>query len=260
MAKESNSSKVFASTRQGRRLIYAGKNALKALQSPEYQKLATKNPTMPKITSLQEAGEAMRLLPIHVLALRVDLLEKEKPKKGSTAKPSRKLQINKQQEINEEHSYVWFYEYIPLTTKLAGFGLLALVLSVIMYPLWPPKMRIGVYYLSWGALGLIGLLLVIAVIRLILFGITMFATPPGLWLYPNLFEDVGFFDSFRPLWGWHETTEDKKAAKIAKRDAKAAKAEKKTSAASSGVSTPKSGGASVAARSAYIEEVEDDDD
>lgn len=35
---------------------------------------------------------------------------------------------------------------------------------------------------------------------------TVFTVPPGLWLYPNLFEDVGFFDSFRPVWGWQEVS------------------------------------------------------
>jgi translocation protein SEC62 len=53
-------------------------------------------------------------------------------------------------------------------------------------------------------LGLIGLFFAMSIFRLILFAITMFAVPPGLWLYPNLFEDVGFFDSFRPVWGWQE--------------------------------------------------------
>lgn len=238
---------------------------MKALQSDAYQKLQTKNPTLPKITTIQEAGEAMRLLPIHLLALRVDLQEKEKAKKGTQAKPSRKLQINRQQEISPEHSYVWFYEYIPLTTKLAGFGLLALVLSGVMYPLWPPTMRIGVYYISWVALGLVGLLMVIAVIRLILYVITMFAAPPGLWLYPNLFEDVGFFDSFRPLWAWHETADDKKAAKVAKKEARMAKEQEKKGSAtivpsgsSTGVSTGKS--TEVTPRSAYIEDIDEDDD
>ena len=48
----------------GKRVEYfKGKNALKLLQSPAYQKLAAKSSHMPKITSLQEAGEAMRLLP-----------------------------------------------------------------------------------------------------------------------------------------------------------------------------------------------------
>lgn len=35
-----------------------------------------------------------------------------------------------------------------------------------------------------------------------LFVVTVFAVPPGLWLFPNLFEDVGVIDSFKPLWGW----------------------------------------------------------
>lgn len=211
----------------------------------------------------------MRLLPIHLLALRVDLQEKEKAKKGSQAKPARKVQINRQQEINPEHSYVWFYEYIPLTTKLAGFGLLALVLSGVMYPLWPPTMRIGVYYLSWLALGFVGLLMVIAVIRLILYVITMFAIPPGIWLYPNLFEDVGFFDSFRPLWGWHETADDKKAAKIAKKEARLSKEQGKKGAATSNsttAATATSTGTSigktseVTPRTAYIESIDEDAD
>ena len=55
-----------------------------------------------------------------------------------------------------------------------------------------------------GALGLLGLFFLMAIFRLILFCITYFALSPGLWLYPNLFEDVGFFDSFRPVWAWHK--------------------------------------------------------
>ncbi|BFZ57207.1 Translocation protein S62 [Savitreella phatthalungensis] len=268
----------------GKRAEYfKGKHALRALQSEAYAKAQRKNPqNLPKVDSLQSAGEVMRLLPIHLLALRVDLLEKEKVKRPATgssapAKSSRKLQINRQQEIAEDHHYVWLFEYIPLTTKLAGFGLLLLVLSVIMYPLWPPRMRVGVYYLSWGALGLVGLLFVIAVFRLILFVVTLFAVPPGIWLYPNLFEDVGFFDSFKPLWAWHEDKAAKKAAKQAKREAKLKKQQAKSDGA---LETASPGGAASAtalpstsvshntagdaatttARAAYIEDVDEDDD
>lgn len=53
-------------------------------------------------------------------------------------------------------------------------------------------------------MGLLGLFFAMAIFRLILFCVTVFVVPPGLWLYPNLFEDVGFFDSFKPLWGWQE--------------------------------------------------------
>jgi translocation protein SEC62 len=90
--------------------------------------------------------------------------------------------------------------------KLYAGGALLLVIAIVLFPLWPLFMRQGVWYLSMGVLGLIGLFFAMAIVRLILFIITMFTVSPGLWLYPNLFEDVGFFDSFRPAWAWHEVS------------------------------------------------------
>jgi len=55
-----------------------------------------------------------------------------------------------------------------------------------------------------AALGLLGAFFGLAIVRLILFLVTIVAASPGIWLYPNLFEDVGFFDSFKPLWAWRE--------------------------------------------------------
>lgn len=85
-------------------------------------------------------------------------------------------------------------------------GALVLIMAVVMFPLWPITLRIGVWYLSMVMLGLIGCFFAMAIFRAILFAVTWFAVPPGLWLYPNLFEDVGFFDSFRPVWGWQEVS------------------------------------------------------
>jgi hypothetical protein len=65
-------------------------------------------------------------------------------------------------------------------------------------------LRIGAWYLSMAFFGLIVLFFVMAIFRLILFAITMFSHPPGLWLFPNLFEDVGFVESFIPVWAWQE--------------------------------------------------------
>jgi translocation protein SEC62 len=104
----------------------------------------------------------------------------------------------------------------------AGLVMIA-VFAAVLFPLWPLFMRQGVWYLSVGAMGLIGLFFAMAIVRLILFVITFFLVPPGLWLYPNLFEDVGFFDSFRPMWGWQETKEDVKRKKEAKKAKKAQK-------------------------------------
>lgn len=114
------------------------------------------------------------------------------------------MKIESQQDIDEELHYIWLYEGPQWKQKLYAAGALVAIMALVMFPLWPIKLRLGVWYLSMGVLGLIGLFTLMSIFRLILFCITYFAVPPGLWLYPNLFEDVGFFDSFRPLWGWQE--------------------------------------------------------
>jgi len=131
------------------------------------------------------------------------------------------------QEAHDDMYYCWLYEGSQWKTKLYAAGALALILAVVFFPVWPYKLRLGVWYLSMGALGLLGLFFAMAIFRLILFVITTFVVPPGLWLYPNLFEDVGFFDSFKPLWGWQETAESKKVAKAAKKAKKQARRERR---------------------------------
>jgi translocation protein SEC62 len=106
--------------------------------------------------------------------------------------------------------YVWLWEGSQLRTKLyAGLALL-LIFAVVLYPLWPAKLRQGVYYLAWGLLGLLGLFFAMAIFRVILFCVTYFVAAPGLWLFPNLWEDVSFVESFKPVWAWHETAKPKK--------------------------------------------------
>lgn len=86
--------------------------------------------------------------------------------------------------------------------QLSGFGMILLMLAGVMFPLWPTSMRVGVWYLSVGMLGLIGAFFGLAIVRLILWCITVLTVKPGIWIFPNLFEDVGFVDSFIPLWAW----------------------------------------------------------
>lgn len=76
--------------------------------------------------------------------------------------------------------------------QLSGFGMILLMLAGVMFPLWPTSMRIGVWYLSIGMLGLIGAFFGLAIVRLILWCITVVTVKPGIWIFPNLFEDVGF--------------------------------------------------------------------
>ena len=211
-----------------------GKRVVRLLLSDAYKKKASKKKSiLPKIETREEAIAAFRLLLAPLLALRVqkvsaheghDHAKPEKPKdkegkkkKKKKAKPSTKpkhpphLQIQQDQSVFKDDDYfAWFYDTTQIQTILGGIGIVIAVFGAILFPLWPPILRTAVWYLSILLLGLIGGIVVIAIVRLILFVITMFAVPPGIWLFPNLFEDVGFFESFVPLWGWHKLPKSKR--------------------------------------------------
>ncbi|KEQ63454.1 translocation protein [Aureobasidium melanogenum CBS 110374] len=206
-----------------RKDMFKVKRAIRALESPAYEKARAKNPLLPPVTDRASAENTFKLLPLSLLALRVSKIEQPPEQKKKRVKGLWTVKVEQQQEARDEFHYVWLYEGAQWKTKLYAVGALALILAIVFFPVWPYKLRIGVWYLSMGCLGLLGLFFAMAIFRLILFLVTMFTVPPGLWLYPNLFEDVGFFDSFRPVWGWQETAEDKKAKKEqkkAKREAK----------------------------------------
>ena len=188
------------------------KRALRAIESPAYEKARKKNPLLPEVTPQTPKAEIFKLLPLSLLALRVSKSDPHADHNHAPSKPQKRVKglwtvkIEQQQDISDDLHYVWLYEGPQWRTKLYAGGALVLIMTVVMFPLWPVTLRIGVWYLSMGFLGLIGLFFAMAIFRLILFCATVFTVPPGLWLYPNLFEDVGFFDSFRPVWGWQEVS------------------------------------------------------
>ncbi|KAF2010359.1 translocation protein [Aaosphaeria arxii CBS 175.79] len=223
-----------------RKDMFRVKRALRALQSPAYAKARSKNPLLPEVNDRVTAENTFKLLPLSLLALRVNKVDESQGHEGHNHAAKKRVKglwtvrIEQHQEAGDDHYYVWLFEGAQWKQKLYAGGALLLILAVVLFPLWPLFMRQGVWYLSMGMLGLIGLFFAMAIFRLILFIITMFAAPPGLWLYPNLFEDVGFFDSFKPLWAWQETPEDIKNAKRAKKERKAARAAAKADVAANG--------------------------
>jgi protein translocation Sec62 family protein len=110
---------------------------------------------------------------------------------GSPSSP-KSLQINQIQLFKPDEYYAWFYEGSQWRNYVGGVAMVAIILAGVMFPLWPPILRLGVWYLSLVFLGLIGLLLVISVIRLIFYVITVLVASPGIWIFPRLFADVGF--------------------------------------------------------------------
>ena len=116
------------------------------------------------------------------------------------------FQIQSNQTFTSDYYYIWIYEGSLLKTYLIGSSLLGITFAGVMFPLWPYELRIGVWYLSMIALGLLGALLGLSIIRLFIWIGTLLIVRKGGWLFPNLFADVGFFDSFKPLWSWEEKT------------------------------------------------------
>jgi len=206
-----------------RKDLFKVKRALRALQSPAYATAQKKNPILPPVTNRAQAEEVFRFMPLNLLALRVSKIDAAAGgtdnghghSHGGGAKPAKRIKglwtvrIEQQQEVRDELYYAWFYEGPQWKTTIMAIGVLIVLLAIVMFPLWPHFMRLGVWYLSMCALGILGLFFLMAIFRLILFCVTYIAVPPGLWLYPNLFEDVGFFDSFRPVWAWHKIKKPK---------------------------------------------------
>lgn len=187
--------KVRVGALNGKRLDYfKGKSAVKALLSPSYAKL--KN--VPKVTSEVEALATLSAANAFAFYLRV---QRGGPTGSSSSSP-KALQIIQEQLFRPEEYYAWFYEGSQWTTYAGGILMVAVMLAGVMFPLWPPIMRLGVWYLSMGMLGLIGLFFAIAIVRLIFYIITVIVVSPGIWIFPQLFADVGFVDSFIPLWEW----------------------------------------------------------
>ncbi|KAI9313811.1 translocation protein Sec62-domain-containing protein [Dichotomocladium elegans] len=159
------------------------------------------------IATREDSAKVINELGKHGFILRVN---RGDPMGGNKGAP-RALQPNQEQEVRDDGYYMWIYEGSQVKLYAGAALLVAVVLAAVLFPLWPESLRLGVWYLSVGVLGLLGVFFGIAIIRLILYIITIIIMPRGIWLFPNLFEDVGIIESFIPLWGWDEPKSKKKA-------------------------------------------------
>jgi len=261
----SSGMKVRVGALNGKRLDYfKGKSAIKALLSPAYAKLSN----VPKITTEEDAIKVLNVVNMSAFYLRV---QRGGPSGTSSSSP-KTLQIIPEQKFDPTEYYAWFYEGSQWTTYAGGIAMVAIMLAGVMFPLWPPIMRLGVWYLSIGMLGLIGLFFAIAIFRLIFYIITILVASPGIWIFPNLFADVGFVDSFIPTWEW-DIPKKKSKKKGKKEKGKETEMEMEMVQAEAEEKHSQNGGAFIEEvpeaapevrptrnRNALIEEVEDDDE
>ncbi|KAJ3742461.1 translocation protein [Lentinula detonsa] len=246
--------KVRVGALNGKRIDYfKGKSAVKALLSPAY----AKQKNMPKITTETEALTVLNAVNAFTFFLRV---QRGGPSGSSSSSP-KSLQIIQEQKFAPDEYYAWFYDGSQWTTYAGGILMVAIMLGGVMFPLWPPSMRLGVWYLSMCMLGLIGLFFAIAIVRLIFYIITVIVASPGIWIFPQLFADVGFVDSFIPLWEWDLPKKKSKKKKGDKHKDKTSDADKlKKNGGAFVEEVEDSGNSRPQSRSAKIEEVEDEDD
>ncbi|XP_013994763.2 translocation protein SEC62 [Salmo salar] len=160
------------------------------------------------------------------------------PKKKKDAKKKFKLEPHEDQLfLDGNEVFVWIYDPVHFKTFAMGLILVIAVIAATLFPLWPAEMRVGVYYLSVAAGCFVASILLLAVARCILFLIIWVVTGGRhhFWFLPNLTADVGFIDSFRPLYtheykgprGYSKKSPDKTEGKTT--DADAAKAQKSDS-------------------------------
>ena len=114
--------------------------------------------------------------------------------------------------LDSQDAYVWLYNPTPWYYWLGGSVIVLGTIAICLFPLWPPMMRQGVHYLSLGAAGFLGFIIGLGVFKYILYGLLFLLSFGKLsfWLFPNLTEDVGFFESFVPAYEYTYTGGRKK--------------------------------------------------
>lgn len=123
-----------------------------------------------------------------------------KVEKGESSGKKTELKVIQDKNFTPEDFYVWIYQGGQMKGMLMGVGVLLVIFIGVLFPLWPPFMRQGSYYLSLVMMGFLGFLMFLGVVRAILWLGLVLVIGRGGWLFPNLFADMGVIESFFPLW------------------------------------------------------------
>lgn len=103
-------------------------------------------------------------------------------------------------EFNINYKYIWLVERSQLQTVVISLLVLFAMLAVALFPIWPLRLKACTGYLFYVLLGLLVLLFSLTVIRFVLnLGVWM-VSGHHFWIFPNLYEDCGILESFRPFY------------------------------------------------------------
>jgi translocation protein SEC62 len=196
-----SSLKIFEGIMADKRVdVFKGSSAIKILLSENYMK--RKNCF--NVTCPRDAEDLLQQMLDYGVFIR-----------SVSSNGTKFLQPDLSRKWSEDALYAWVLESSQFWTFLGAFGLLLVSFGIVMYPLWPSSLRNLSWYVMMLLVAFLVFLIVISIIRIIVFGITYFMLPPGIWIFPNLYEDVSFIESFIPLYDWHksENSENLKSKK-----------------------------------------------
>lgn len=132
-----------------------------------------------------------------------DQTPNKSPQVEKKEKKKFKLEVHEDQRfIDDSEPYIWIFDPTSTMSSIIGALLILGSIAICCFPLWPSFVREGVYYLSLAGCGFLGSIIGLAVLKYIVFACLYIGTLGAieLWMFPNLTEDVGFFESFIPVY------------------------------------------------------------
>jgi len=124
-----------------------------------------------------------------------------KPKKW----PDRLQRIPNSASFDIDGFYIIAYEGATGMRHFLLGLMVAAVLLVCMFPVWPIWAKIGIWYLSVIFLSLYFGVLILRMVVYAIFWIVGF----DFWIFPNINDEyAGFLDSFQPLYSWDKRSDD----------------------------------------------------
>ena len=165
------------------------KRFVRALNSPEYQSKSSKQPgKYPAVKDDEDARKVFIELIKAQLVVPCKKLHTAECKEHGL-KPNKdypNLLLSDKATLQPDEYYAWNYNPKTVTDYLLVVAIVVGILAFVCYPLWPASMRRVVYYLSLALLGLIGLFFVIAILRFIIYLLSLAAcSEKGCLLYTS---------------------------------------------------------------------------
>ncbi|EED44288.1 preprotein translocase subunit Sec62 [Enterocytozoon bieneusi H348] len=117
------------------------------------------------------------------------------------------VDISIKRNLTTSDLFIWEKEDNSLIHKILVGILLIIILFIGLFKIFPRWHKYVLYYIRYPVLGFLSFMILAAIVRLIVYLVTLFFCKEQCWIWPNLFADCGFFESFKPMYEWTVTNE-----------------------------------------------------